>query len=52
MSCVPAMTNRGNLALIEQDYATAEQWFRQALSRDSKNQAALRGLERVISNEE
>jgi tetratricopeptide (TPR) repeat protein len=51
MGFVPAMTNRGNLALIEQDYATAEQWFRQALSKDSQNQTALRGLERVISNE-
>jgi tetratricopeptide (TPR) repeat protein len=47
MGSVPAMTNRGNLALIERDYATAEQWFRQALASDSENQAALRGLERV-----
>jgi hypothetical protein len=52
MGSVPAMTNRGNLALIERDFAIAEQWFRHALSNDSENQAALRGLERVISNEE
>jgi hypothetical protein len=52
MGSVPAMTNRGNLALIESDFATAEQWFRQALSNDSENQAALRGLERVMSNEQ
>jgi hypothetical protein len=51
MGSVPAMTNRGNLALIEQDYQAAEQWFLQALSGDSENQTALRGLERVISNE-
>jgi tetratricopeptide (TPR) repeat protein len=51
MDSVPAMTNRGNLALIERDYQAAEQWFRLALYRDSENQAALWGLERVISNE-
>ncbi|MDR0313781.1 MAG: hypothetical protein LBI14_09295 [Treponema sp.] len=47
MGSVPAMTNRGNLALIEKDYATAERWFRQALAIDSQNQTALRGLENV-----
>jgi tetratricopeptide (TPR) repeat protein len=47
MGSVPAMTNRGNLALIERDYASAERWFRQALASDSQNQAAIRGLERV-----
>jgi Flp pilus assembly protein TadD len=52
MGSVPAMTNRGNLALIERDFAIAEQWFRHALSQDSENQAALRGLQRIISNEE
>jgi hypothetical protein len=51
MGSIPAMTNRGNLAMIERDYLAAEQWFRQALSKDNENQAALRGLERVISNE-
>ena len=50
MGSVPAMTNRGNLALIERDFATAERWFRQALSKDSKNSAALRGLEQVAEN--
>jgi hypothetical protein len=47
MGSVPAMTNRGNLALTERDYATAERWFRQALARDSQNTAALRGMEKV-----
>jgi len=47
MGYVSAMTNRGNLALIERDYATAELWFRQALSRDNKNSAAIRGLEQI-----
>jgi hypothetical protein len=47
MGSVPAMTNRGNLALIEKDYPAAERWFRQALAKDSKNRAALRGLEQV-----
>jgi tetratricopeptide (TPR) repeat protein len=47
MGSVPAMTNRGNLALSEQDYQAAERWFRQALTIDSQNQTALRGMERV-----
>jgi Tfp pilus assembly protein PilF len=47
MGSVPAMTNRGNLALTERDFATAERWFRQALARDSQNQAALQGMEKV-----
>jgi len=47
MGSVPAMTNRGNLALTERDYAAAERWFRQVLSRESQNAAALRGLEQI-----
>jgi len=47
MGSVPAMTNRGNLALNEKDYATAERWFRQALSKDAKNTTAIRGLEQI-----
>jgi len=50
MGSVQAMTNRGSLALIERDYAAAERWFRQALSRDGKNSAALWGLEQVAEN--
>jgi len=50
MGSIPAMTNRGNLALGEKDYATAERWFRQALSRDAKNISALRGLEQITEN--
>jgi len=44
------MTNRGNLAMIEKDYATAEKWFKQALTKDSKNSAALRGLEQIAES--
>jgi hypothetical protein len=51
MGSVPAMTNRGNLALIEKDYPAAERWFRQALTREPENQAALRGLEKVNEEE-
>jgi hypothetical protein len=50
MGSVPAMTNRGNLAMIEKDYATAEKWFKQALAKDSKNSAALRGLEQIAES--
>jgi tetratricopeptide (TPR) repeat protein len=51
MGSVPAMTNRGNLALIEKDYAAAERWFKQALNREPENQTALRGLEKVTEDE-
>jgi tetratricopeptide (TPR) repeat protein len=44
---VPAMTNRGNLALIEKDYAEAERWFTQALAREPENRTALQGLEKA-----
>jgi hypothetical protein len=47
MGLVSAMTNRGNLALIEKDYAAAERWFKEALARNPGNQAALQGLERI-----
>ena len=47
MGSVPAMTNRANLALSEQDFATAERFFRQALTSDSANRAALQGLEQI-----
>ncbi|MCL2763120.1 MAG: hypothetical protein FWD36_07960, partial [Treponema sp.] len=50
MGSVPAMTNRGNLALIERDFAAAERWFRQALQREPQNQTALRGLERIAES--
>jgi tetratricopeptide (TPR) repeat protein len=50
MGFVPAMTNRGNLALIERDFASAERWFRQALAREGQNEAALQGLEKVEEN--
>jgi tetratricopeptide (TPR) repeat protein len=52
MGLVPAMTNRGNLALIEKDYVAAERWFKQALARDPENAAALRGLEKVEERRE
>ena len=47
MGSIPAMNNRGNLALIEQDFATAQRWFRQTLQREPENRTALRGMERV-----
>jgi hypothetical protein len=52
LGSVPAMTNRGNLALIENDYASAERWFRDALARDAENAAALRGLEKIDERRE
>jgi tetratricopeptide (TPR) repeat protein len=51
MGSVPAMTNRGNFALIEKDYAAAERWFKGALERQPENAAALRGLEKIVRGE-
>jgi tetratricopeptide (TPR) repeat protein len=50
MGLVPAMTNRGNLALIENDYTGSERWFRQALQIQPDNKTALRGMEQIASN--
>jgi tetratricopeptide (TPR) repeat protein len=50
LGSVPAMTNRGNLALTENDFAAAERWFRQALERDSQNSAARRGMDRIAGS--
>ncbi|MDR3020786.1 MAG: tetratricopeptide repeat protein [Treponema sp.] len=47
LGSVPAMNNRGNLALNENDFAAAERWFRQALQRDPQNTSALRGIEQA-----
>ncbi|MCL2763420.1 MAG: hypothetical protein FWD36_09500 [Treponema sp.] len=47
LGSVPAMTNRGNLALTENDFTAAERWFRQALQRDPENTAALRGMAQI-----
>jgi hypothetical protein len=44
---VAGMNNRGNIALHERDYITAEYWFTQALTIDSSNVTAQRGLDRV-----
>jgi tetratricopeptide (TPR) repeat protein len=47
MGSVQAMTNRGNMALNENDRAVAERWFRQALQAQPDNAVALRGLEQI-----
>jgi tetratricopeptide (TPR) repeat protein len=47
MGSAAGMTNRGNLALTEQDYEAAEKWFRLALEAAPENQAARRGLEKA-----
>jgi hypothetical protein len=52
MDLVPAMINRGNLALIEKDYAAAEQWFRRALDREPENAAAKKGLDKIDERSE
>jgi Flp pilus assembly protein TadD len=52
LGSVPAMTNRGNLALIEKDYAAAERWFKEVLAREPENRTALRGVEKIEGREE
>jgi hypothetical protein len=47
MGSTAGMTNRGNLALLENDFAAAEGWFREALALQPENAAALRGLSRI-----
>jgi tetratricopeptide (TPR) repeat protein len=44
---VPAMVNRGNIALLEKDFTQAERWFTQALAAAPGNAAATRGLEQA-----
>jgi tetratricopeptide (TPR) repeat protein len=47
MGSVAAMINRGNVALIEKDYAAAERWFTQALAAEPGNATAQRSLNQV-----
>jgi tetratricopeptide (TPR) repeat protein len=51
LGLVAAMTNRGNLALNERDYAGARRWFQRALENDPGNAAALSGM-KAVDNEE
>jgi hypothetical protein len=45
MGSAAALTNRGNLALLEKDFAGARRWFTQALALEPGSRAARRGLE-------
>jgi tetratricopeptide (TPR) repeat protein len=47
LGSVPAMLNRGNIALLEKDYAAAERWFSRALEAGPDNDRARRGLEQA-----
>jgi tetratricopeptide (TPR) repeat protein len=49
MGSVPAMVNRGNIALQEKDGATAERWYRQVLTLNPGYIPALRGLEQAAN---
>jgi tetratricopeptide (TPR) repeat protein len=51
MGSATAMTNLGNIALGENDFAAARRWFNQALRVQPGNQAALRGLASLRSRE-
>ena len=47
MGSLSALVNLGNIAILERDYETAGQWFRQALDKDPDNLRAQRGWDRV-----
>ncbi|MDR2133845.1 MAG: tetratricopeptide repeat protein [Treponema sp.] len=47
MGSAQAMINRGNAAMLENDFAAARRWFNQALRLLPDNRAALRGLEQI-----
>jgi cytochrome c-type biogenesis protein CcmH/NrfG len=41
------MVNLGNLAMLENDFDTAESWYRRVLQLDPDNRAAENGLNRI-----
>lgn len=47
LKSVTAMVNLGNIALLEKDFVTADEWFKKALLIQPDNKAALNGLNRV-----
>jgi len=47
MGSVGAMITRGNLERNENNFAAAERWYRQALSRDPQNTAAMNAIENL-----
>jgi tetratricopeptide (TPR) repeat protein len=51
MGSPAAMANRGNVALLERDFAGARRWFTQALALEPGNRAARQGLEQAALRE-
>jgi tetratricopeptide (TPR) repeat protein len=47
MNNAAAMVNLGNLAMLENDFDTAETWYRRVLQLDPENRAAVNGLNRI-----
>jgi Flp pilus assembly protein TadD len=47
LKSVTAMVNLGNIALLEKDFTTADEWFKKALLIQPDSKAALNGLNRV-----
>ncbi len=52
MGSVSAMVNLGNIAVLQDDSAAAEQWYRKALAAQPDNRAAQTGLDRVLADTE
>jgi hypothetical protein len=50
MGSVAAMANLGNLAVMENDFTAAENWFGMALTADPGNRIAVSGLNRIALN--
>jgi tetratricopeptide (TPR) repeat protein len=49
MGSASAMANLGNLAMMDRDFTTAEQWFRRALQIDPENRIANNGLAQIAT---
>jgi tetratricopeptide (TPR) repeat protein len=47
MNSESAMINLGNLAMVDRDYAAAEQWYRMALRTNPGNRLAAQRLEQI-----
>ena len=48
MGSAAAMTNLGNIAVLQKRYADAKKWYEQALAVDPDNKSAAKGLNRVL----
>ena len=48
MGSVAAMNNLGNIAVLQNRYVDAKDWYERALAIEPSNATALKGLNRVL----